>query len=271
MEPANKKPVVMAIAGFDPSGGAGVLADIKTMSAFGCYGVAAITSVTFQNTKRVAGARHQPAADLRRQASMLFDDFHIVAVKTGMLPTEEIVEEVARLLRTRGLHLVVDPVLESTSGQALSDDGAADALKRHLFPLSSIVTPNVAEAERLSGVPIRDRQSLRRAAEAIFAMGARAVLVTGGGGETDSCSDFLLDSEGTVVYESARIRSRHTHGTGCSLASAIACLLARGRTLRESVPIAKSYITEAILNSPQLGHGQGPLEHFPPSFHIDGC
>lgn len=269
MEEITKPPVVMTVAGFDPSGGAGVLADIKTISAFGCYGVAAVTSVTLQDTQRIAGACHQSPASLRQQATMLFDDFDVAAVKTGMLPTEEIVKEVATLVRARDLHVVVDPVLKSTSGQELSDEPAMNALMRHLLPLSSVVTPNVAEAERLSGITIRDRRSMQQAAEEIMTRGAGAVLVTGGDSESNSCLDMLLDAQGAVIYDSERIRSWHTHGTGCSLASAIACLLARGRSLRESIPIAKLYITQAILTAPQLGHGHGPLNHFPPTFHFD--
>jgi hydroxymethylpyrimidine kinase/phosphomethylpyrimidine kinase len=264
-----KPPVVMTVAGFDPSAGAGVLADIKTISAFGCYGIAAVTSVTLQNTQMIAGAGNQTPASLRQQMSMLFDDFDVAAVKTGMLPTEEIVKEVATLVSGRPLHLIVDPVLKSTSGQELADEPAIEALLNHLLPLSSLVTPNVTEAERLSGIVIRDRRSMEQAASQLRSLGARAVLITGGDSESDNCLDMLLDDLGTAVYDSERVRSRHTHGTGCSLASAVACLMARGRSLRESIPIAKLYVTQAILSAPQLGHGHGPLNHFPPGFNFE--
>src|SRR6185503_9804735 len=264
-----KNPVVMTVAGFDPSAGAGVLADIKTISAFGCYGIAAVTSVTLQNTQIIAGACNQTPASLRQQMSMLFDDFDVAAIKTGMLPTEEIVKEVATLVSERDLHVIVDPVLRSTSGQELSDERATEALLKYLLPLSSLVTPNVTEAERLSGTVIRDRRSMEQAASELRSRGARAVLITGGDSESDNCLDMLLDDQGTTVFDSMRVRSRHTHGTGCTLASAIACLMARGKTLRESIPIAKLYVTQAILHAPQLGHGHGPLNHFPPGSNFE--
>ena len=266
---AGKPPVVMTIAGFDPSAGAGVLADIKTISAFGCYGIAAVTSVTLQNTQGISGACHQTPASLRQQIAMLFDDFDVAAIKTGMLPTEEIVKEVATLVSARDLHVIVDPVLKSTGGQELTDEHATEALLKYLLPLSSLVTPNVTEAERLSGIVIRDRRSMEQAASELRSRGAGAVLITGGDSESDTCLDMLLDNRGTAIYDSERVQSRHTHGTGCSLASAIACLLARGRSLRESIPIAKLYITQAILNAPQVGHGHGPLNHFPPGFNFE--
>jgi hydroxymethylpyrimidine kinase/phosphomethylpyrimidine kinase len=259
----------MAVAGFDPSAGAGVLADIKTCSAFGCYGIAAVTSITLQNTQMIAGACHQTPASLRQQMSMLFDDFDVAAIKTGMLPTEDIVEEVATLVRGRSLHVVVDPVLKSTTGQELADERATEALLKYLLPLSSVVTPNVTEAERLSGIVIRDRRSMEEGASEILKHGAGAVLITGGDSDCDTCVDMLLDDQGVVVFTSQRVQSRHTHGTGCSFASAIACLLACGRSLRESIPIAKRYITKAILEAPQLGHGHGPLNHFPQSFDFE--
>lgn len=264
-----KPPVVMTVAGFDPSAGAGVLADIKTISAFGCYGIAAVTSVTHQNTQIIAGACNQTPASLRQQMSMLFDDFDVAAIKTGMLPTEEIVKEVATLVSERDLHVIVDPVLRSTSGQELSDERATEALLKYLLPLSSLVTPNVTEAERLSGTVIRDRRSMEQAASELRSRGARAVLITGGDSESDNCLDMLLDDQGTTVFDSGRVRSQHTHGTGCTLASAIACLMARGKTLRESIPIAKLYVTQAILHAPQLGHGHGPLNHFPPGSNFE--
>lgn len=262
MAKPDKQPVVMTIAGFDPSAGAGVLADIKTISAFGCFGVAAITSLTFQNTKGVLGACHQSADTLRRQISPLLDDFDIAAIKTGMLGTPEVVAEVAELIGNASKHLVVDPVLRSSNGVDLTEDRAIEVIKAHLIPLASVVTPNADEARRLTGVEITDQSTMRRAAQSIMEMGARAVLITGGDMELDS-SDLLLDVKGTEIYSAERIKSRHTHGTGCTLASALACLLAQGHSLREAIPIAKDYISNAILTAPGLGHGKGPLNHFP--------
>lgn len=259
-----KQRVVLTIAGFDPSAGAGVLADIKTISAFDCYGLAAVTSLTFQNTEGVFGASPQSAQTLRRQIEPLFEDFEIAAIKTGLLGTEDIVNEVANLIELKGKPLVVDPVMRSTSGFGLTGDQALEALKTRVIPLASVVTPNIDEASRLTDVVIVDRSTMRRAAQIILEMGARAALITGGDLDLDSSSDLLVDAEGTVIYEAARIRSRHTHGTGCAFASAIACLLARGHSLRESIPIAKDYIKRAIENAPELGRGHGPLNHFPP-------
>jgi hydroxymethylpyrimidine kinase/phosphomethylpyrimidine kinase len=270
MTKLTRQPVVMTIGGLDPSGGAGILADVKTISAFGCYGVAAVTSVTFQNTRQVFGAHHQAAEMVRQQVAPLFADFEIAAIKTGMLPTPEIIREVAGMIKAKTVPvLVVDPVLTSTSGLDLIDDGAVDALTRYLFPLASLVTPNFAEAERITGIQVRGQFGVRRAAEMILETGARAVLVTGGDATSDLSTDFLVDAQGDALYSSERIRSKHTHGTGCTLASALACLLATGRSLRESVPIAKQYVNQAILSAPRLGHGHGPLNHFPPGFEIE--
>jgi hydroxymethylpyrimidine kinase/phosphomethylpyrimidine kinase len=269
MTEADRKPVVMTIAGLDPSGGAGILADIKTISAFGCYGVAVVTSLTVQNTLQVFAAVDQPVETVRGQLTALFDDFEIAAIKTGMLPTVEIVHEVAAFIKARAVRsVVVDPVLKSSSGQELADEHAVEAIATRLFPLASLVTPNAAEASRITGIDSSDKSGIARAAKSILDAGAKAVLITGGDAGSTRSADSLVDSQGTVVFESERIKSRHTHGTGCTLASAIACLLARGFSLRESVPIAKRYVTEAIRNAPGLGHGSGPLDHFPLGFEI---
>lgn len=257
-------PVVMTIAGFDPSGGAGILADIKTIAAFDCFGVAAVTSLTFQNTLGVAGASHQPIDTVRRQIAALFDDFEIAAIKTGMLPTREIVLEVASIIKAKSIPIVVvDPVLVSSSGFRLVEEGVAEALRSYLFPLASLVTPNISEAGLLSGEEIKDLPGAQLAAELILAMGPDAVLITGGDAESDSASDLLFDERGSRTYSVERIKSRNTHGTGCTLASALASLLARGHELRRSIPIAKRYVVEAMLSGPDLGHGPGPLNHLP--------
>jgi hydroxymethylpyrimidine/phosphomethylpyrimidine kinase len=264
-----RQPVVMTIAGLDPSAGAGVLADIKTISAFGCYGVAAITSLTFQNTQGVFGAHHQGGDVVRKQIEPLFDDFDIAAIKTGMLPGAEIIEEVAAIISSGAVpHVVVDPVIRSTSGHDLINEKALGALIRNLFPLASLVTPNAQEAERITGIPVSDSSSMRRAAEAIFALGPRAVLVKGGDLDTETATDLLVDADGFVANSTRRVPSKNTHGTGCTLAAAIACLLARGLSLRESIPVAKRYINEAISAAPGLGRGHGPLNHFPFGFEF---
>jgi hydroxymethylpyrimidine kinase/phosphomethylpyrimidine kinase len=261
------QPVVLAIAGFDPSAGAGVLADIKTISAFGCYGLGVVTSLTMQNTRGVLAAQHQSGETIARQLKPLFEDFEIAAVKIGMLPTVEVVMEVAAILAGNAVpHIVVDPVARSTSGYELMSEDALAALIKLLFPLCSVVTPNWNEAERITGIAVGDESSAEKAARAILGLGPRAVLVTGGGDDAVSATDLLVDRSGAASYSSPKMRSRDTHGTGCTLTSALACLLARGRTLRGSIPTAKQYICEAILTAPGLGGGQGPLNHFPPEW-----
>lgn len=260
----------MTIAGFDPSAGAGTLADIKTISAFGCYGIAAITSLTYQNTQLVFGASHQSGVVVLGQIKPLCSDFEVAAVKTGMLPTAEVIEVVASEIESSAIpHIVVDPVVRSTSGYDLIDDEALTVLVEKLFSLASVVTPNVIEAERITGIKIEGREAMQRAAEIILAKGPCAVLMKGGDLEGDSATDLLLDDKGVAVFSTERVRSKNTHGTGCTLSSALACLLARGYELREAIPIAKRYVAEAIRSAPGLGHGHGPLNHFPPGFQVE--
>jgi hydroxymethylpyrimidine/phosphomethylpyrimidine kinase len=288
-------PVALTIAGFDPSGGAGVIADIKTFTAFGCFATAAITSLTFQNTQGVFGATHQSGADVRAQVLPVLEDFAVSCVKTGMLPTREVIEEVARLFRETALPPpVVDPVVRSTSGYDLIDDAALAVLIRELLPLARVVTPNIPEAERITGLRIKDEEGMRRAARSMREMGARAVLVKGGhleagrttnnrqptfGAQQDEQVDEekslsgerrasnpvaldLLDHDGRVtLFSEERILTTSTHGTGCTLAAAIAACLGRGLTLPESISTAKSFVTDAIRQAPTLGHGHGPLNH----------
>ena len=262
--------VVLTLAGFDPSAGAGILADVKTMSAFGCYGVAAVTSLTLQNTQGVFGAYDQQREVVRGQLEPLFDDFNIAAVKTGMLPSVEVIQEVADVIRAKRIqNVVVDPVVRSTSGFDLIDDKALDALITRLIPLAAVVTPNAVEAERITGIHIEDVAAMEKAAADILALGPRAVLIKGGDVGTEKAADLLLDPEGSVIFSTERVRSRNTHGTGCTLASALACLLAQGRTLRDSVSIAKQYVYEAILSAPNLGQGYGPLNHFPKKSSVE--
>ncbi len=253
--------VALTIAGFDPSGGAGVVADIKTFTAFGCFATAAVTSLTYQNTTGVCGAAHQTAEAVRAQVMPVVEDFRVAGAKTGMLPTREIISEVARLFREEALPApVVDPVVRSTSGFDLIDDEALEALKRDLLPLARVVTPNIAEAERITGLRIVDEEGMRRAARVMREMGARAVLVKGGH-LPDQALD-VLDDEGRVeTFRAARIETTSTHGTGCTLAAAIAACLARGMNLADAVGAAKQFVTDAIRHAPGIGHGHGPINH----------
>lgn len=266
---ANKSSVVLAIAGFDPSAGAGVLADIKTISAFGCYGLGVVTSLTMQNTREVLATHHQSGETIKGQLAALFEDFEIAALKTGMIPTVEAVQAVVSALRTNPVsHIVVDPVARSTSGSDLIDDDALAASVELLFPLASLVTPNWEEAWRITGIKVCDETSAEQAARSILASGARAVLIKGGDVDAVSATDLLVDAAGSVFYRAPKAQSRNTHGTGCTFASAVACMLARGATVRESIAIAKDYIRRAISTAPNLGQGNGPLNHFPADWNL---
>lgn len=246
----NDKPVVLTIAGIDPSGGAGIVADIKTIAAFGCFPAAAITSITFQNAKRVFGAEHQTAATLRAQVEPIVQDAKVVAAKTGMLPTDGIVAEVVRLFREQELPApVVDPVMVSTSGHDLIGEEAFQILKTELLSVARLVTPNIPEAERLAGFFIHSEADMRRAAEVIRSFGARAVLVKGGHRLTPQADavDILLDETGNFTeFREEYIDVGEVHGSGCTLSAAIAAGLGKGLSLEGAVGAAKKYLTDQI-------------------------
>lgn len=259
-------PVALTIAGFDPSGGAGIVADIKTFTAFNCFATAAVTSLTFQNTLGVFGAVHQSAEAVRAQVTPVMEDFRVAAAKTGMLPTREVIEEVARLFRETDLPApVVDPVVRSTSGFDLIDDAALASLTRELLPLARLVTPNIPEAERITNLSIKNEEDMLSAARRLREMGARSVLVKGGhlraqGAEKKLSAIDLLDDEGRVTFLRGEwIETTSTHGTGCTLAAAIAARLAWGSSLEEAVRLAKRFVADAIRTAPRLGHGAGPI------------
>ena len=255
------RPVVLSIAGLDPSGGAGIVADIKTIFALGGFPAAALTSITFQNTTGVFGAEHQSAITLRSQVEPIIRDVTVAAAKTGMLPTAEIVSEVAQLFTEENLPApVVDPVVVATSGDVLIDDEAFEILKTKLFPLARVVTPNIPEAEKLAGFPIESEADMRRAAETIQSLGARAVLVTGGHKQIRSgeAVDILL-SDSLTEFRSEYLNVGEVHGSGCTLSAAIAACLGKGMTLEAAVRAAKEYVTNAIRSAPRIGHGAKPL------------
>ena len=258
---AKALPVALTIAGLDPSGGAGVIADIKTFTAFDCFATAAITSLTFQNTLGVRGAAHQTAATVRAQVLPIIEDFEVAAAKTGMLPTREVIQEVARLFRETNLPApIVDPVVRSTSGYDLIDDDALNVLVATLIPLARLVTPNIPEAERMTGLRITNEHDMREAARLIRNKGARAVLVKGGHLAGEAVD--VLDDEGRITtFRGERIKTQHTHGTGCTLAAAICACLAHKLDLENAVGAAKRFVADAIRHAPQLGHGHGPVNH----------
>ena len=259
-------PVCLTIAGLDPSGGAGIIADVKTFSAFGCFATAAVASVTFQNTMGVFGAVHQTAESVRRQVEPVLDDYRVAAIKTGMLPTPEIIEEVARLIKENSLkNIVVDPVVRSTSGFDLIDDAALRALIERLFPVADLVTPNIPEAERIARMEIRSRHEIEQAGKIISSLGAKAVLIKGGhlpnglDFDTRKAVDYLFIGNEIEVLESEFIETSATHGTGCTLAAAIVANLSLGNDLSAAVRIAKKFVTEAIRTAPMLGKGNSPI------------
>jgi hydroxymethylpyrimidine kinase/phosphomethylpyrimidine kinase len=265
MESASKNtsPVILSIAGLDPSGGAGTIADIKTFAAFGCFGTAVITSLTFQNTVGVFGSADQTGENVKAQIEPVISDFTVSAIKTGMLPSAEVIVEVARLILENELPApVVDPVVRSTSGYDLIDNSALDALIKYLFPISQIITPNIPEVERITGLQIKDEKDIENAARAMQELGAQNVLIKGGHLHNSKlANDYLLEGGELRVFSEPWIETKATHGTGCTLSSAIAANLALGKNLQESVAIAKKFVTECIRHSPLIGHGHSPLNH----------
>jgi hydroxymethylpyrimidine/phosphomethylpyrimidine kinase len=256
-------PVALTIAGSDSSGGAGVQADLKTFAAFGVYGTCAITAVTAQNTVGISAASALAADLVTAQIEAVAGDITIDAVKTGMLATAAIVEAVAAAVQALELPaLVVDPVLVSKSGVRLLDNDGIEMMRAELLPLARVVTPNLPEAEVLSGVRIHSIEDRRRAAREIHAMGASAVVITGGHGEGPELLDLVFDGDLYTELRAARIDTPHTHGTGCTFASAVAARLARGDGLADAVARAQAFVAGAIRHAQGIGHGHGPLHHF---------
>ena len=256
----DRPPVCLTIAGLDPSGGAGIIADIKTFSAFGCFGAAAVSSITFQNTTGVFGAEHVTAAGVRSQVEPIIEDYEIAGLKTGMLPTGEVIEEVAKLaMRMDDAHFVVDPVVRSTSGYNLIDNAALRALIEVLFPIAELITPNLPEAERITGIAIESPTDIEDAARIMQSMGARNVLIKGGHLAGDTARDHLFLGDELHVLEAELIDTTATHGTGCTLAAAITANLALGRDLAQAVRASKEFVTNAIRTAPMLGRGHSPI------------
>ncbi len=253
---------VLVVAGSDSGGGAGIQADIKAVMALGGFAATAITALTAQNTVGVHGVLPVPPAFIHQQIDAVLDDIGADAVKTGMLGSAEAVQAVTAALGRRGrLPLVVDPVMVAKGGARLLDDPAVMALRRDLLPLAALLTPNVPEAEALTGLPIADHAAARRAARALLDLGAAAVLLKGGHLHGAVVQDILATSAGLEVIESPRVDTRHTHGTGCTLASAVAAGLAQGMTLSDAVRRGSAYVHAAILAAPGFGAGHGPLGH----------
>lgn len=258
-------PVILSVAGSDCSGGAGIQADMKTISALGGYAATAITAITVQNTWGVAAVYPVPADVVRGQIEAVMDDLKPSAVKIGMIYDADMVETIAACLRKyRPAHVVYDPVMVSTSGKRLMTEEAVGRVKQELLPLTTLVTPNLNEAEILSGETAEGLQEMREVARKLADTYHTSVLIKGGHLPGDKTCDLLCASGTTFGYEQPKIESRNLHGTGCTLSSAIATYLARGCSLQDSVRQAKDYITRSILAAKELniGHGNGPLWHF---------
>ena len=252
----------MTIAGSDSGGGAGIQADLKTFAAMGVYGTSVLTAVTAQNTLTVTEVVEMPDSVIRSQIDAVISDIGTDAVKTGMLSSVEIIETVVEKLKEHKLTtLVVDPVMVSTGGARLLHEDAVDALIALLLPLATVITPNIPEAEALVGHEIKDMDGMRDAAKMLVAMGAKSVVVKGGH-LSGPATDIFFDGTEVKAFTSQRISTDNTHGTGCTFASAIAASLAKGLSIRESVSNAKKYVTEAIRFAPNIGQGNGPLNHF---------
>ncbi len=252
----------MTIAGSDSGGGAGIQADLKTFAALGVYGTSALTAITAQNTMGVTAVHEIPTEIIAAQIEAVLTDIGADAVKTGMLASSAIVEVVSHQLKTfRVTALVVDPVMVAKSGDSLLQEDAVDALRTLLVPLAAVVTPNIPEAEVLTGVKIVSDDDMRRAAESIVTMGAGSVVVKGGHREGPA-TDLFYDGDRFQEFTAPRIDTKNTHGTGCTFASAVAAGLAKGLPLLEAVAQAKEFVTAAISRSFPIGRGHGPLNHF---------
>ena len=252
---------VLTIAGTGSGGGAGIQADLKTFAAHGVYGTCAITAVTAQNTQRVSDVHVLPAAMIAAQIDVVASDIRIDAVKTGMLANAAIVEIVAAALtRWRLPHLVVDPVMVAKSGAHLLEPAAAAAIREVLLPLAAIVTPNRSEAEVLAGRPVATLGDARDAARRIANTGLKAVLIEGGRFEGTRLVNLLFDGRDFTEIVTERIHTRNTHGTGCTLAAALAAQLARGQTLAQAVQNETDYVAGAIAHAVPVGHGHGPVD-----------
>ncbi len=253
---------VLSIAGSDCSGGAGIQADLKTFSAHGVFGMSVIVSVVAENTSRVIDIQNVRPDIIEKQIDAVFEDIGTDAVKIGMLSSVECMDAVARKMRQyRPGHVVVDPVMYAKNGCPLMDMEAVETLIKAVIPISDVCTPNIPEAEKIAGMKIMSVKEMRKAARRIYDMGCKAVIIKGGHATGDAL-DILYDGKQFYEYESVRINTPNTHGTGCTFSSAVASQLAKGMSLPDAVGAAKAYITTAIAHSLSIGKGNGPTHHF---------
>lgn len=254
---------VLIVAGSDSGGGAGIQADIKAVTMLHGYAATAITALTAQNTQAVYDIFAVPPEFVARQMEVVLDDIGADCIKIGMLADIGVIEAVAHCLQTKAqaIPLVLDPVMIATSGSMLLAGSAVEALKAMLFPVAAVVTPNIPEAEALTGISIHTLEDMKAAAQQILDMGPEAVLLKGGHLKGDTLIDILLTRQDIELFENDRINTRHTHGTGCTLASATATGIAQGLILRDAVARARHYVLEAIRTAPGFGQGHGPVNH----------
>ena len=253
-------PVVLSIAGFDPSSGAGIAADLKSFAAHGCYGVAAVTALTIQNTQGVFALYPTEPAVLKDTIAALLADGHVKAIKVGMLGNRANAEVVHEIFESNpALPSVLDPVFRSSSGRDLADAACQEYVREQLIKCASLITPNLFEASAMTGLRVENQEAMKAAARKLVEMGARAVVVTGG--HLDKAVDVLCDGSGLEVFVGDRAKPENTHGTGCTFSSAIAANLALGRQLRDALVLAKAYVTEAIRKAYSVGPGRIPLNH----------
>ena len=254
---------VLICAGSDSSGGAGIQADIKTVTALGCFAATAITALTSQNTKGVFNVLDIPTSFLRQQMTVVLEDIGADVIKTGMLHNAEVIRTISNTLESLGdsSSLVIDPVMVAKGGHSLLQTSAIDALKIELIPKAHVLTPNIPEAEVLAGIEITSVDDMRRAGECLLDLGPKSVLIKGGHLKDDTLTDILLTQSEEKLYSSPRLKTVHTHGTGCTLASAIAAGIAQGLEVQIATERARKYVFEAIRTAPGLGAGHGPLNH----------
>jgi len=259
-------PIALTIAGSDSSGGAGIQADLKTFAALGVFGASVITALTAQNTQSVSGIHQVPAAFVTAQIDAVFSDLAVGAVKIGMVAQVENIDAiVAGLKRWSPKHVVLDPVMVATSGDRLLAAEAVEALRTKLIPLAAVITPNLPEAAALLDEPVAASEAaIENQGKRLLALGCAAVLIKGGHGQGAESTDYLIGPDGTIALAAPRVATKNTHGTGCSLSSAIAAGLARGESMEAAVRNAKAWVSAAIASADRfsVGHGHGPIHHF---------
>jgi hydroxymethylpyrimidine/phosphomethylpyrimidine kinase len=261
--PRKQRGRVLVVAGSDSGGGAGIQADTKAITALGGYAATALTALTAQNTQGVFGIHEVPTEFIGQQMNLVLDDIGADCIKTGMLHSAAVIDAVCDVYEDKAMDipLIVDPVMVAKGGHPLLDMSAMGVLKARLILRASVLTPNVPEAEMLTGMTIQDIDGMRHAAEMLLSLGPKAVLLKGGHMRGDRLIDLLVTEDETETLEGPRLKTKHTHGTGCTLASAIACGIAQGLDLRTAVTRARSYVLTAIRTAPGLGQGHGPLNH----------